>query len=401
MEGESAETLRMLLVILTAAFLAPLVSDRIARWVVVPATVLEILFGIALGPAGAGLVRETEAVAMLSELGLALLMFMAGYEIDFDRIKGRPLRRALLAWLCSVALGAAAGVLFFGASQTALIIGLALTTTALGTVLPILRDSGALGGAFGTRFLASGTVGEFGPIVLIALLLSGYRPIEGTVLLAVFFALAGLAAWRATRPPSERLGRLLRATLGSSAQLAVRLCMLLVVLLVWVASSMRLDALLGAFAAGVIVRLMLATNHPEEAEVVESKMDAVGFGFLIPLFFVVTGVRFDLPALLADPLALLLVPLFLVALLVVRGGPEYLLSRGELTGAERPALALFSATALPLLVVLTAIGTESGALDGAVAAALVGAGMLSVLVLPQAAGALLRREARAGGPERG
>ncbi|GAA1080426.1 cation:proton antiporter [Nocardiopsis composta] len=402
MEGETAETLRVLLVILAAAFLAPLVSDRIARWVVVPATVLEILFGIALGPAGAGLIRETEAVAMLSELGLALLMFMAGYEIDFARIKGRPLRRALLAWLCSVALGMAIAAALFGASRTALIIGLALTTTALGTVLPMLRDSGALGGAFGTRFLASGTVGEFGPIVLIAVLLSGFRPAEGTLLLAVFFVLAGLAAWRATRPPSERLGRLLRATLGTSAQLAVRLCMLLVVLLVWLASSMQLDALLGAFAAGVIVRLMLTTNHPQEAEAVESKMDAVGFGFLIPVFFVVTGVRFDLGALLADPPVLLLVPLFLTALLLVRGGPEYLLSRGELAGAERPALALFSATGLPLLVVLTTIGTESGALDGAVAAALVGAGMLSVLVLPQAGGALLRRaEARPDGPARG
>ncbi|MDA2805061.1 cation:proton antiporter [Nocardiopsis suaedae] len=395
MEEAGAEALGMLLVILAAAFLAPMVSDHLARWVLIPATVLEIVFGIILGPAGLGVVHEDAAIAMLADLGLALLMFMAGYEIDFARIAGRPLRRALVAWAVSVGAGLALAAAAFGASQTALIVGLALTTTALGTVLPILRDAGALQGAFGTRFLASGTVGEFGPIVLIALLLSGYRPLEGTLLLAGFFLLAGVAAWRATRPPSERLGRLIRATLGSSAQLAVRLCMLLTVLLVWVAATMRLDALLGAFAAGVIVRLMLATNHPEEAEEVESKMDAVGFGFLIPLFFVMTGVRFDLRALLADPVSLLLVPVFLAAFLAVRGGPDYLLSKGDVPQRQRAPLALMSATALPLVVVLTAIGQETGALDGALAASLVGAAMLSVLVLPQVGGALLRRAADA------
>lgn len=395
MEEAGAEALGILLVILVAAFLAPLVSDNLARWVLIPATVLEIVFGIVLGPAVLGVVHEHEAIGMLADLGLALLMFMAGYEIDFARIAGRPLRRALLAWIVSVAIGLILAGAAFGASQTALIVGLALTTTALGTVLPILRDAGALQGPFGTRFLASGTVGEFGPIVLIAVLLSGYRPLEGTLLLLGFFTLAGLAAWRATRPPSERLGRLIRATLGSSAQLAVRLCMLLIVLLVWVAASMRLDALLGAFAAGVIVRLMLTTNHPDEAEEVESKMDAVGFGFLIPLFFVVTGVRFDLRALLADPVSLLLVPVFLAAFLLVRGGPDYLLSKGDLPGGQRAPLALMSATALPLVVVLTAIGQETGALDGALSASLVGAAMLSVLVLPQVGGALLRRASRA------
>ncbi|MEU5857262.1 cation:proton antiporter [Nocardiopsis dassonvillei] len=397
MEGDAAQTLGMLLLILMAAFLAPLVTDRLAAFVVVPSVVLEIVFGIVLGPSLLGLVRETETVAMLADLGLALLMFMAGYEVDFARIRGRPLRRAALAWLCSVALGLGTGWALFGASQTALIIGLALITTALGTVLPILRDSGGLEGAFGARFMASGTMGEFGPIVLITLLLSGYRPLEATLLLVGFFVLAGLSAWRATRPPSERLTRLIRATLGSSTQVAVRLCILVIVLFVWLAASLRLDALLGAFAAGIIVRLMFTTHHPGSVERVESKMDAVGFGFLIPVFFVVTGVRFDLSALLADPVALLLVPLLLAAFLVVRGGPEYLLSRSDVPGRQRLPLALFSATALPLIAVLATIGTDTGALDGATAAALLGAGVLSVLVLPQVGGALLRRSRTAAG----
>jgi Kef-type K+ transport system membrane component KefB len=109
MEGGAAQTLGMLLLILMAAFLAPLVTDRLAAFVAVPSVVLEIVFGIVLGPSLLGLVRETETVAMLADLGLALLMFMAGYEVDFARIRSRPLRRAALAWLCSVALGLGAG----------------------------------------------------------------------------------------------------------------------------------------------------------------------------------------------------------------------------------------------------------------------------------------------------
>ncbi|MEU0491060.1 cation:proton antiporter [Nocardiopsis sp. NPDC006139] len=396
MDGVELGTMGMLLALLVAALLAPLLGDRLARWVIVPSVVLEIGFGIVLGPSVLGLVEENETITLLADLGLALLMFMAGYEIDFRRIKGRPLNRALLAWACSVALGLGLGWAVFGASRTALIVGLALTTTALGTVLPILRDSGALGGAFGTRFLASGSVGEFGPIVLIALLLSGYRPWQGTLLLAVFFALAGACAWAATRPRSERWARLIRATLGSSAQVAVRLCMVVIVALVWVASALQLDALLGSFAAGVVIKLMITINHGEEAEQVEAKMDAIGFGFLIPVFFVITGVRFDLASLLAQPLLLLLLPVLLAAFLLVRGGPEYVFSRGDVPDDQRPALVLFSATALPLLTVLTTIGTRDGALDGAHAAAIVAAGMLSVLILPQAGGALLRRATGAG-----
>ncbi|CAM4175501.1 cation:proton antiporter [Nocardiopsis rhodophaea] len=382
MDAEMAETLRILVIIMAAAVLAPLISDHVGRWVVVPAVVLEIALGILLGPDGLALIHETDVIYAFADLGLAMLMFMAGYEIDFNRIKGRPLRRAALAWLCSLALGLGAAWTVFGSSQTTLIIGLALTTTALGTVLPILRDAGALSTAFGTRFLASGTVGEFGPIVVIALLLSGFRPLEGTLLLLVFFAVAGLAAWRATRPTSERMGRLIRATLGTSAQLAVRLSLFVIVAMVGLAGVLQLDTLLGAFAAGIIVRLMLMINHPQEVHEVESKLEAVSFGLFIPVFFVVTGVRFDVGALASDVGAVLLLPLFLLLFLLVRGLPELLLSRDGLAARQRPALALFAATALPLLVVLTTIGGEAGVVEPAVAAALVGAGMLSVLVLP-------------------
>ena len=399
-----AGELATILVITAAAFAAPLISDHLRRWVIVPATVLEIALGIALGPDGLGWITETEAVSLLAELGIALLIFMAGYELDFDRMRGRPLRQAGLAWTCSLAIGLGIGLGAFGLDPGALILGLALTTTALGTVLPILRDAGRLGGAFGARFLASGTFGEFAPIVVIAVLLSGHRPIEGSLLPVVFFLIAGAAVWLARRGPSQRAQQLLRTTLGTSAQWAVRVTMLIVVGLVYLAASMGLDSLLGAFAAGVVVRWIFA--QMDETEQVESKLDAVAFGFFIPLFFVVTGVRFDLAALLSDPRILLLTPALMLVFLLVRGGPELLFSAGALRGRERWALACLSATALPLVVVLTTIGTDSGHISTALAAALVGAAMLSVLILPQAGISLLSRAtgrtpspATAGGSE--
>ena len=401
MEHELSASLTTLLLVLVAAVVAPLVADVAARWVILPGVVLEIGLGIVLGPSGTGLVQENDIITATSSMGLALLMFMAGYEIDPARVSGGPLRRASGAWLCSLVLALAVAWLLVDGAQTILLIGLAMTTTALGTVLPILRDSGVLGTPLGDRVLAAGTVGEFAPIVVIALLLSGYRPLTGSLLLLAFFAVAGFAAWRMGTRTYPRLQRLVRATLGTSAQVAVRLCLLVVVFMLWVASSLGLDTVLGAFAAGMIVRLMLANNHPGEAEEVETRLTAVSYGFFIPVFFVVTGVRFDLDALLSEVGAVLTVPLFLVLFLVVRGLPVWLFSRGGLPGRQGPALALLSSTALPILVVLTTIGTQAGDMDSAHAAALVGAGMLSVLIFPQVALVLVGRERVRAAPAEG
>ncbi len=382
-EAETVTGLTPLLVIVTAAVVAPLVVDVLGRWVVLPGVVLEIALGVLIGPSGVGLVEENDVITAASGMGLALLMFMAGYEIDVSRVGGGTLRRAGAAWTCALGLGLGAAWLLLGWSQTALIIGLALTTTALGTVLPILRDSGVLDSVFGARVLASGTVGEFAPIVVIALLLSGYRPLTGSLLLLAFFAVAVLAAWRMSRGTSARIQRLVRVTLGTSTQLAVRLCLLVVVFMLWVSTILGLDSVLGSFAAGIIVRVMLFNNHPGEVEEVETRMTAVSYGVFIPVFFVVTGVRFDLPALVSDWGAVATVPMFLLLFLLIRGLPVWLLCRKGLSGHEGVALALFSATALPLLVVLTTIGTRAGDMNSAHAAALVGAGMLSVLIFPQ------------------
>ncbi|HEX2361853.1 MAG TPA: cation:proton antiporter [Jiangellaceae bacterium] len=374
-------TVGALVIVVAVAVVAPIVADRLHTWLAVPVVVAEILLGILVGPDVLGLVTETDVISALSDLGLAFLMFLAGYEIDFARIKGRPLRLSVVGWLSSLVLGVAIGVGLAGA-DTGLVVGLALTTTALGTILPILRDAGQAASPFGSRVLAVGAVGEFGPILAIAFAFSGDRPIHTTAVLLVF-AIAGLlAAMVARRPRHPQLARLVTATLGTSAQLGVRICVFVVIGMFALAELLGLDPVLGAFVAGVVAHLFLAAGSEHEEEAVVSRLEGIGFGFFIPLFFVVSGVRFDLDALVSDGQALLVLPVFLGMFLLVRGLPTWLLHRRELAGREPVALGLFAATALPLVVVITSIGVDEGALSPAIAASLVGSGMISVLLFP-------------------
>lgn len=215
-----------------------------------------------------------------------------------------------------------------------------------------------------------------------ALLLTSRHPLRTGLVIVGFVLVAAVGAWLAMRPRSARLTRLVSATLGTSAQLAVRISMLVVVLMLWVATSLELDELLGAFAAGIIIRLFLGAGAAHEVEVVESKLDGIGYGFLIPFFFVVSGVRFDLRSLLGDPASLLLIPCCLLLFLLVRGVPTFLLHRRDLPPHEQRALALFASSALPLVVVITGIGVDAGQMAPSTAAAMVAAGMLSVLIFP-------------------
>lgn len=392
--------LTSVVVIALVAALAPLVADRLGRWLLVPSTVLEIGLGILVGPAVFELVRTGPVVDAVASFGLALLFFLAGYEIEFARIRGGPVHRALGSWAGSLLLGLAAGgllaILLGGGGQAGLVFGLALATTALGTILPIVRDARLLPTRFGARLMAVGAVGEFGPIIMVALLLSGERPAHATAVLLVFGAVAVGAAGLAMRPRSELLARLLTVTLGTSVQFAVRLSVLVVLAMVWLATELHLDLVLGAFAAGVVMKLVLASISRQEARVVESKLEGIGFGMVVPFFFVTTGVRFDLAGLLGSPAALALLPVGLVGFLLVRGVPVALAFRRELPRRELAGLALYAATALPLVVVVTDIGVSNGWLSSATAAGLVGAALLSVLTFPLAAQRLLA----AGPPQR-
>ena len=390
-EELALEAAGTLAVCLGVGVLAVLVSDWAARWLPVPAVVLEILGGILVGPAVLGLAHDNEIVSAFSQLGLTVLMFLAGYEIQMSRIAGAPLRSAGIGWALSLAIGLGAGVAIVKLARpeddvsTGILIGLVFTTTALGTVLPILRDTGDLDTRFGTFMLSAGAVGEFGPILAIAMLLSGQRPLHVAAMLVVFVAIAALMLVLASRPLSPRMARLLGHTLKTSGQLGVRVVMLVVILLAWTAGELGLDVLLGAFTAGLVARQFFSGQDEETQEETLQRLEGIGFGFLVPIFFVVSGIRFELDALLSGGSALLLLPVSLVLFLIVRGVPTYAALRGSLAGRDRVGAGIYTASALPLVVVITAIGVERGELTEATAAALVGAGMLSVLVFPLAA----------------
>jgi Kef-type K+ transport system membrane component KefB len=353
-----------------------------------PVVVIELLLGIAIGPDVLGLARTDDFIGFFSDLGLGMLFFFAGYEIDFERVRGRPLRLGVLGWLVSVALayGIGGALAAAGVVLSFLFTGSALATTAIGTLIPILRDSGELRTRFGSYLLAAGGVAELGPILLITLVLSAHEPLHEALVLVAFVALAVALALASVRW-GRRGWPALERTFEASSQLAVRLAVVLVFGLVLLASELGLDVLLGGFVAGMVVRLALAGR---ERAVFESKLTAVGFGFFVPFFFVASGIELDLDALgSADALAKLL--LFLGLFLVVRGTPALLLYRRVLDARRRLALAFYSATELPLVVAIATLAVEGGHMEVSTATGLIGAAMLSTLIFPFVAGALARR----------
>jgi len=363
------------------AVLAPLLARGVSNWIRVPIVVFELVLGILIGPDVLGWVTDSVFVDHLSDFGLATLFFVAGSEINFEAVSGRPLVRASLGWLTSLVVGLAIGALI-APGETAVIIAVALSSTALGTLMPILRDAGELHTPFGRAASAIGAVGEFGPLVAISLFLGTREPGISTLVLVGFVVITGGAIIIATRMSHGRLHRFVGSTLHTSGQFAVRVIIMILAALVALSVLLDLDMLLGAFAAGVLWKLIMRNAPERDREQVDSKIEALAFGFLVPIFFVYTGVTFDLAALLASPLALALLPVFLVLMLVIRGIPSQLSVPAGASGHDRVALGLLAATGLPIIVAVTNIGTDEGILDSALAAALVGAGMLSVLVFP-------------------
>ncbi len=379
------------LVVVLAATVAALTVAVLPRGTAPPVVVIELVLGIVVGPQVLGLAESDDFIEFFSNLGLGMLFFFAGYEIEFNRIRGRPLKLGAAGWALTLALAYGLGGILAAAGVVISLIytGSALTTTAIGTLIPIMRDSGELRTKLGTYLLAAGAVGEFGPILLVTLALSTTQPLHEAAILTAFVALAVVLALLSVRVGWRGIP-VLERTLEASSQLAVRIAVLLIFGLATLAGELGLDVLLGGFVAGMITRAAL---RGREMEALESKLTAVGFGFLVPFFFVTSGIGFDLDALLASSGALLKVPLFLALFLVVRGAPALLLYRGVLDARERTALAFFSATALPLVVAITTVAQHGGHMTASTAAALVGAAMLSTLIYPLV-GLSLRNSAR-------
>lgn len=387
MQGLSAS----LVLIAVIAAVAPLATRLLDHWVKVPIVVFEIVLGIVLGPSLLGWVQSTVFTDTLADFGLAMLFFVAGNEIDFTAIRGRPLYRASTGWVISLAAGIGAGFALVPSAEAAVIIGVALCSTALGALLPILRDAGASKTPIGVAVTALGAAGEFGPLIAISLFFSGRELGVASGVLLGFVLLTGVAIYFGSQARHTLFHAQVTATLHTSSQFAIRSILLVLSTLVVLSMVLGLDMLLGAFAAGVLWKVTIARAPEVDRKIIETKIDAVAFGFLVPIFFIDTGIDFDLGALMSSPVTLAMVPLFLALLLIIRGLPSLLAVPPGSSRADKSALVLFGATGLPIIVAVTTIGREHGLITSGTSSALIGAGMLSVLLLPLLALRKLRR----------
>jgi Kef-type K+ transport system membrane component KefB len=379
-----------LLAVAVAAFAAPLVARLIPRRLV-PPVVLEVLAGMAIGPQGLGLVHATGGVDLLYLLGFGFLLFLAGQEIEVERLRGPVFRLTaanyVIALVIAVPVALALRLIAHGADIR--LLALALTASTIGVLVPVLRDAKESATEFGQLVIMSGSVGEFAALLLLTILFSA-QP-EPTWVQVVYVLALGVAAaagafglrrlWQ-----SPWMRRQLLATDQSTSQLRVRGAFVILLLFTGLAHEFGVDALLGAFVAGIVLRIADRDDRPNQ-ERFQSKLNSIGYGFLVPVFFIVTGVKFDVSSLFASASSLALLPAILVGILVARAVPA-LAYRGRVGTAPAIAAGLLQATTLTFPVVVGGVGTSLGLMTPATSAALVGAALLSVLVFPAVALAL-------------
>lgn len=389
-----------LLIVAAVAFAAPLALGFFPS-VRLPAVVLEIVAGILLGPAVLGWVEIDEPVRVLSILGLAVLLFLAGLEIDYDKLRGRIAAVASLSFAASFAIALVLGAVLAATEvvNDALFIAIVLSATSLGVVIPVLKDAGKTDTEFGQLVIAAASVADFATIILLTLFYSGEASSATAtlLLLGAFFVMAALLGLAIAGV--ERLHRfrdVLASLQDTTAQIRVRGAFALLVGLTALATSLGLEVILGAFLAGAVLKLVdrdTLMTHPD----LRTKLDAIGYGVFIPVFFVTSGIAYDLDA-LGDPATLAEIPIFFAGLLLVRGLPA-LLYRRTLPGRQVVVAGLLQATSLPFIVAATAIGTELGTVEPGTAAAFIAAGLLSVILFPATSLSLLGGGRRPARPE--
>jgi Kef-type K+ transport system membrane component KefB len=389
-----------LLIVVAVAFAAPFILGLFPG-LRLPSVVLEIVAGIVIGPSVLGIVEVDQAIEVVAIIGLGFVLFLAGLEIEFDKLRGRVLRLTAIGFGLSfaIALVVALGLKAGGLVETPLLVAIILCATSLGVLIPVLKDAGEISTTFGQLIIGAATIADFGAIILLSLFFSGEGGIGSTLLLLGGLALLAVVVYLAVRgaESSARIRADLVRLQDTTAQIRVRAAIVLFVGFAAIAETLGLEVILGTFIAGVIITLLdrdEVMTHPD----FRRKLEAIGFGFFIPVFFVASGVNYDLDALLAETTNLIMLPIFLAALLVVRGLPALLYR--PLVGGRRTVIAgLMQATSLPFIVAATAIGLELGLVDAAESAALIGAGLLSVLIFPLLGLTLLRAAKPAGEPE--
>lgn len=349
--------------------------------------VLLILAGIIFGPQVLDFIEVDAAINLFGELGLGFLFFLAGLELNTTSLRGRAGRLAATAWGVSLllAIAVAFGLMALGWVSSPVGFAIVLTSTALGTLLPVLRDNGELTTPFGRMFMGAGAWGEFGPILAIALFLGTQSALAALLSLSFFSVIAILVAIVPRAVRSAQVKTYLESSHRTSSQTSVRITLLLLIFLLVVAADFGIDVVMGAFIGGVILRRYLPEDQETE---LQSKVEAIGFGFFIPMFFILSGVNLDVASIVSNPWPMLVV---FVLLMVVRGLPTFILYRGILPDTrQRTRLALYTATGLPIIVAVTSIQVSAGLMTTNDAAELVAAGVLSVMVFPLVARFLKR-----------
>lgn len=373
-----------LAIIALIAFACPIICRLIPNKAV-PETVLLLAAGALCGPHVLNIVQVTDATSLLADLGLAFLFLLAGYEISPKNLTGSEGKRGAATWFITFAIAflvVVAWPSFSVFSVDGMAVAIALTTTALGTLLPILQERGLMDTRIGTEILAYGTWGELLPVLAMTLLLSTRAKWETMLILLAFIAIALLAA--ALPKHARRAGgwvyRFVIENANTNAQMLVRTVNLLLIGLTAISALFDLDIVLGAFAAGFIMRYLIPEGNPT----LEMKHSAMAYGFFIPLFFVISGAKIDMTAVGANPGLLLM---FIALLLFVRALPIFIsLSLGkdsrDMTVPERLTVAFYCTTALPIIVAVTTVAVAAGAMDQATASVLVAAGGITVFIMP-------------------
>jgi Kef-type K+ transport system membrane component KefB len=381
-------------VITAVALIVPLAIH--ASRLPVPEIVVQIVAGIVVGPQVLGWARVDAPVQTLSVIGLALLLLLAGLEIDFTRLRGQVLTRTLLGFAVSfgVALVVGFGLSAGGFVRSPLLIAVTLSATSLGIILPILTDARQADTAFGQVIVAGASVAEIAPVVLLSVLFSAraggtVSPVVLLVAFLVFVAAVGAAVAGVER--SGRLTRTLLALQETTAEIRVRGALALLMLFATLATRFGLEAILGAFLAGATLKILDRDETATHA-LLKVKLRAIGFGVFVPFFFVSTGMSLDVRALVEHPATLARIPVFLVALLVVRAVPALLYRPFARRRRHLLAAGLLQATSLSIPVVAGSIGVGLGLLSASNFAALVAAGLLSVLTFPLVALKLLAED---------
>ena len=381
------------------AFLVPFTLGFVPR-LRVPSIVLELLAGYVFGPAVLGWIRPGPVVTIISTIGVAFLLFLAGLEIDLRLLRGAPLKLGAIGFVLSFVI-AAALTLPLGAANvvlTPLLIAIALSATSVGIIIPVLRDTGQLDSPTGKFTVAGATVAEFATIALLGVFFSGpgTSSIVEALLLAVLAVLAMLLLLGLARMWKWEPGRAVTSRLDdTSSQVRVRFAVMVLLGSAVVASAFGFEAILGTFLAGAVLAIIIRGDQFEEP--FRRKLEALGFGFFVPAFFVTSGMKLDLSS-INSPSAVGRVALLFVMLLLIRGVPA-LLYRSHLTRRETLAAALLQSTNLSFIVVAVTVGLEIDRIRPVTGSALILAGLLSAVIFPAAAQMLLGGRTAKTGPD--